>query len=103
MLISLDHPQTPEVEVGELLTVVVVKSANILKDIRSNIKDLVGGRMIHYEKLIQDAVDTALQELEQKAKDRGYDGVLGVKIVSPTVVIGGAEVVVYGNGFKKKV
>jgi uncharacterized protein YbjQ (UPF0145 family) len=100
MLISLDHLQSPEIEIGELLTVVVVNSANIIKDIQSNVKDMIGGRMKHYEKMIQDAVDMALKELEQKAKNCGYDGVIGVKIASPTVVNGGAEVIVYGNGFK---
>ncbi len=101
MLISLDHYQDQEIEVGELLTVVVVKAANVVKDVRENLRNLVGGRMEHYEKLIQDAVDTALEQLDAKAKERGYDGVIGIKISNPTVVTGGAEVIVYGNGFKK--
>lgn len=101
MLISLDHLQEPQVEIGELLTVVVVKAANIVNDVRENVRNLVGGRMEHYEKLIQDAVDTALSDLEKKAKERGYDGVIGLKISNPVVVNGGAEVVVYGNGFRK--
>ncbi len=103
MLISVDHLQNVEIEIGELLTVVVVNSANIVKDIQSNVRDILGGRMKHYEKMIQDAVDMAMKELEQKAKDSGYDGVIGVKITSPTVVHGGAEVIVYGNGFRRKV
>ncbi len=102
MLISLDHLQEPQVEVGELLTVVVVKAANVLKDIQSGVRDLVGGRVKHYENLIQDAVDTALKELEQKAKERGYDGVIGLKISNPMVMNGGVEVVIYGNGYRKK-
>ena len=61
MLISLDHLQEPEIEVGELLTVVIVNSANVIKDIQSNVKDMLGGRMKHYEKMIQDAVDIALK------------------------------------------
>ncbi|MDB9445803.1 YbjQ family protein [Anabaena sp. CS-542/02] len=100
MLISLDHLQE-KIEVGELLTVVVVKAANVVSDIRENIRNLTGGRMEHYEKLIQDGVDTALENLEKKAKERGYDGVIGVKISNPMVVTGGAEIIVYGNGFKK--
>ena len=101
MLISLDHLQNPEIEVGELLTVVVVKAANIFKDTLSNFENMKGGHMVHYEKLVQDSVDTALKRLEQRAKELGYDGVIGVKIANPTVVTGGAEVIVYGNGFKK--
>ena len=102
MLISLDQVHKQDVEIGELLTVVVVAAANVIKDIRENIRNLVGGRMTHYEKMIDDAVNQALQDLEQKAKDRGYDGVVGVKIANPTVVEGAIEVIVYGNGFKNR-
>lgn len=102
MLISLDYLSESNQELGELLTVVVVKAANIAKDIRENIRNLIGGKMTHYENLIQEAVDEALQELEKKAKEKGYDGVIGVKICHPTVVTGGVEIIVYGNGFKNQ-
>jgi uncharacterized protein YbjQ (UPF0145 family) len=103
VLISLDQVpvQNPprDVEIGELLTVVVVAAANVIKDIRENIRNLIGGRMNHYEKMIEEAVNQALQDLDHKAKERGYDGVIGVKITNPTVVEGAIEVIVYGNGF----
>jgi uncharacterized protein YbjQ (UPF0145 family) len=116
LLIALDHltpattlslaaengrPTATEarVEVGELLTVVVVMAANVVRDIRENIRNLVGGRMSHYERLVQGAIDAGLADLQRKAQDRGYDGVVGVKISHPNVVDGGVEVIVYGNGF----
>ena len=103
MLISLDHyPSTDEVEIGELLYVVSVSAANVVNDIRENIRNLVGGRMTHYEKLIDKSVGQALADLEAKAKAKGYDGVIGVKIANPTVVDGGAEIIVYGNGFRRR-
>jgi uncharacterized protein YbjQ (UPF0145 family) len=102
MLISLDTPHE-DVEIGELLVVVSVYAANIVRDVRENIRNLIGGRMDHYEKLIQTAVEQALVDLEQKAIDKGYDGVLGVKIIHPNVVDGGVEVVVYGNGFRRRI
>lgn len=101
LLITLDQQQNLEIEVGELLTVVVVKAANVASDFFEAIRNLLGGSMKHYEKLIQDSVDTALEQLKQKAKDKGYDGVIGVKIANPTVVTGGVEIIVYGNGFRK--
>jgi uncharacterized protein YbjQ (UPF0145 family) len=100
MLITLDYISEPSKELGELLTVVVVKAANVAKDISENIRNLIGGKMTHYENLIQEALDEALQELEKKAQEKGYDGVIGVKICHPTVVTGGVEIIVYGNGFK---
>ncbi|NJN29536.1 MAG: YbjQ family protein [Synechococcales cyanobacterium RM1_1_8] len=101
MLISLDHSPDSSIEVGELLTVVRIRAANVVNDIRENVRNLAGGRMVHYEKLISTALDDALIELEQKAKDKGYEGVIGVKIANPSVVAGGVEIIVYGNGFNK--
>ena len=90
----------PHVELGELLTVCSVGAANVVKDIRENVRNLVGGEMKHYEALIDRTLERALGKLEQRAAERGYDGVLGVKIVSPKVVEGGVELIVYGNGFR---
>ena len=102
MLIALDSHPTAQIELGELLTVVHVKAANVVKDIRENIRNLVGGRMTHYEALIGNAVNNALHELDQKASSLGYDGVIGVKISHPVVVEGAVEVIVYGNGFRHR-
>lgn len=100
MLISLDHVQEMPIEVGEFLTVAVVRAANVAKDILSNLENLKGGEMRHYENLVQTALDAALERLDKKAKDKGYDGVVGVKVSHPVVVTGGVEIIVYGNGFR---
>jgi uncharacterized protein YbjQ (UPF0145 family) len=102
VLISLDHMHDADLEIGELLTSVVVMAANVVRDIRENIRNLIGGRMSHYEYLIDEAVATALKNLETKAQAKGYDGVIGVKITNLKVVEGGVEVLVYGNGFRYK-
>jgi len=98
ILYSVD--QAPdEVQMGELLVSVAVSAANIVKDIQQNIRNLVGGPMVHYEQLIEEVVGRALSQLEKRAIEAGYDGVVGVKISHPSVVDGGVEVIVYGNGF----
>jgi uncharacterized protein YbjQ (UPF0145 family) len=101
LLMSLDTLPEPGIVVGDFLVVVVVKAANVVRDIRENIRNLTGGRMLHYERLIQDAVEEAVAELGQKAQDQGYDGVIGLKISHPMVVDGSVEVIVYGNGFRR--
>lgn len=98
-LIALDQPHA-DIEIGELLVTVSINAANVVKDIRENIKNLTGGRMGHYEKLVETGVERALVQLDEKAQGLGYDGVIGVKISHPHVVDGGVEVIVYGNGFR---
>lgn len=99
-LTTLDQPQNKEVEVGELVVVVVVYAANVVKDVRENIRNLVGGRMSHYESLIEKAIEQGLTDLEEKATAKGYDGVLGIKFSHPVVVDSGVEVIIYGNGYR---
>jgi uncharacterized protein YbjQ (UPF0145 family) len=100
MIIAMDHHPAAAIELGDTICVVHVAAANVVKDIRENIRNLIGGRMVHYEALIQGAVNIALKELDEKAKAQGYDGVIGVKISHPVVVEGAVEVVVYGNMFR---
>jgi uncharacterized protein YbjQ (UPF0145 family) len=99
-LIALDTLPDRPIEVGAIITVVVVSAANVVKDVRENIRNMLGGRMPHYEMLIQQAMNMALLELEQRAAAQGYDGVVGVKIGHPVVVDGAVEVIAYGNGFR---
>lgn len=87
-------------EVGELLVVSAVSAANVVRDIQANIRNLTGGKMAHYEKLIEQATERGLEKMAEKAKARGYHGVLALKIAHPTVVEGGVEILIYGNGFK---
>jgi len=103
-LLAADGTATPAdaLDVGELLVAVAVRAANVVNDLRENIRNLVGGRMGHYERLVEEAVQTALADLASQAQARGYDGVIGVKISHPNVVDGGVEVVVYGNGFRRR-
>ncbi len=100
MLITLDYIHSEDIELGEIISSVAVNAANIVKDIRENIRNLVGGRMVHYETLIETAISRALKQLEQKAKAKGYDGILGVKLTHPYVVDGAVEIIAYGTGFK---
>lgn len=98
-LYTVDKLSQSEVREGELITAFAVNAANIIKDMREKITNTFGGRMVRYEDLVEQTVERALTKLEEKARERGYDGCLAVRIAHPQVVDGGVEVVVYGTGF----
>ncbi len=98
-LITTD--QLPEhAELGELLTAVAVSSVNVVKDFRENIRNLTGGHMHHYERLLEQTLARALDKLQTLARERGYVGLVGLKIAHPNIVDSCAEIIVYANGFK---
>lgn len=78
-----------------------VESSNIAKDIRENIRNLTGGRMQHYEDLMQRTVTRAFQKFESELAQKGYDGAYCVRLNSPSIVDGGCEVTIYGTPYRK--
>lgn len=57
-----------------------IMGANVVRDVFASITDIVGGRSGAYESKLQDARDTALNELEQRAAAMGADAVVGVDL-----------------------
>jgi uncharacterized protein YbjQ (UPF0145 family) len=93
---SLDQP----VERGEILYAVAVSGANILRDMREAVINTIGGHMTKYEGLLDATIARALEELSARAQTKGYDGVLGIRIVHPTITNGAIAVTVTGTGFR---
>ena len=77
---------TPSVEgyqVADYRGIVVgeaIMGANVVRDVFASITDIVGGRSGAYESKLQDARDTALRELEDRAHERGANAVIGVDL-----------------------
>lgn len=63
-----------------IVTGEAVMGANLFKDLFAGIRDLVGGRSATYEGELQKARDIALQELAERARERGANAVVGVDL-----------------------
>jgi uncharacterized protein YbjQ (UPF0145 family) len=63
-----------------IVTGQTIMGANIFRDIFASIRDIVGGRSGSYEKVLRDARDEALAELEQEARARGANAIIGVDL-----------------------
>jgi uncharacterized protein YbjQ (UPF0145 family) len=57
-----------------------IMGANVVRDVFAQITDIVGGRSGAYESKLQDARETALGELEDRARDKGATAVVGVDL-----------------------
>jgi uncharacterized protein YbjQ (UPF0145 family) len=93
---SVDRP----IERGEIVYAVAISGANILRDMREAVVNTLGGHMTKYEALLDKTIARALDGLAERARDKGYDGVLGIRISHPYITNGAIEVVATGTGFK---
>ncbi|UWR54477.1 YbjQ family protein [Phaeobacter inhibens] len=57
-----------------------IMGANVVRDVFASITDIVGGRSGAYESKLQDARETALAELEDRARAKGANAVVGVDL-----------------------
>ena len=57
-----------------------IMGANVVRDFFAGITDVIGGRSGAYESKLQDARDTAMHELEQRAVQVGANAVVGIDL-----------------------
>lgn len=84
---------------GELVYASTVLAANLLRDAREAITNAIGGKMRRYERLLDRVTEEAIDMLKEKAAEKGYDGLVAVRISNPFMVQGSAAITVYGTGF----
>lgn len=58
----------------------VITGINVLKDIGAGLRNVFGGRSKGYEDELVEAREEALNEMSDRAKKRGCDAVVGVKM-----------------------
>ena len=62
-----------------------ILGANIFRDLFAGIRDVIGGRSGSYEKVLREARDAALREMQAEASRLGADAVIGVDLDYETV------------------
>jgi uncharacterized protein YbjQ (UPF0145 family) len=81
-----------------IVTGETIIGANIIKDFFAGIRDIVGGRSGSYEKVLRQAKDSALKEMEEIAVTLGADAIVGVDLDYETVGPNGGMLMVTASG-----
>ncbi|MGB0892297.1 MAG: heavy metal-binding domain-containing protein [Flavobacteriaceae bacterium] len=95
---------TPTIEnkpVKEYLGIVTgetIIGANIIKDFFAGIRDIVGGRSGSYERVLREAKDSALKEMQERALSLNANAIIGVDLDYETVGPNGGMLMVTASG-----
>ena len=81
----------------------VIVGANLFRDLFANIRDIVGGRSGSYERILKQARDEAIEELQAEAAARGCNAVVGVDLDYEVVGDTGSMLMVSASGTAVKV
>ena len=80
-----------------------ILGANLFRDLFASIRDIVGGRSGSYEKVLNDARQTAIGELTDKAARLGANAVIAVDLDYATVGANGSMLMVTATGTAVKI
>ena len=72
--------------------------ANFWKDIKASIRDLVGGRSGSYERVLREAKETSMREMEERARAMGANAIVGIDIDYETIGEGNSMLMVATSG-----
>ncbi len=80
----------------------VVLSKNIILDVGSGLKNIVGGELNSYTDLVEQAIFKAMKKIEEQASKKDANAVIGLRFSTSSVARLAAEVIVYGTAVKIK-
>ena len=99
-LLSIEYMPGQEIEALGIVKGTVVQTKNVGHDFMAGMKTLVGGEIVGYTQMLNEARQIAVKRMVDEAKEMGADAVIGVKYGSSQVMSGAAEVIAYGTAVK---
>ena len=99
-LLSINYIPGKEIEALGMVKGTVVQTKNIGREFMAGMKTLVGGEIVGYTEMLNEARQIAVKRMVDEAKELGADAVIDIKYGSSQVMSGAAEVIAYGTAVK---
>ena len=74
-----------------------VRSRHVGRDLIAYLRNLVGGEIPEYTKMLAETREQALDRMLDEARALGANGVVGVRFATSSPAAGSSEVLVYGT------
>ena len=78
----------------------VVQTKHVGRDFFAGLKSLVGGELVGYTELLNEARQIATRRMIDRATEIGADAIVGVRYSSSSIMQSAAEVMAYGTAVK---
>ena len=74
------------------------RARHAVADVFASLKNIVGGEVEEYSRLLQQTRDQAVERMIADAEKKGANAIICFRIQSSTIAQGASEVVAYGTG-----
>ncbi len=97
--------QFSEYEIIQTLGLVkgnTVRARHAGKDILATFRNVVGGEIEEYTKLLAESREQAIDRMTMMAQMMGADGIVGIRFTTSSIMQAASEMFVYGTAVKLK-
>lgn len=81
-----------------IVTGETIVGANVLKDFMASLRDFFGGRSGTYEKVLREAKESAMREMEERAANIGANAIVGIDLDYEAIGQSGSMLMVTCSG-----
>ena len=93
----------PGHEISEILGVTrgnVIRAKHVGTDIVAGLRQVVGGELTEYTKMLAEAREQAYDRMVRHAGSIGADAIVGMRFTTSTVMANSAEILAFGTAVK---
>ena len=77
-----------------------IRARHLGSDILAGLKNIVGGEIAEYTKLMAESREQAIDRMVASAQALGADAIVGIRITTSMVMSQAAEILIYGSAVK---
>ena len=100
ILATTEHIEGRKLEILGLVKGSTIQTVNAFRDIGAGLKTLVGGELVKYNEMMNNARALATKRMTEEAAALGADAIVGIRYGSASVVQNAAEVMAYGTAVR---
>ena len=99
-MLVVTSPEIPGRKIVRTLGLVsgnTIRARHVGKDIMAGLRNLVGGEVVEYGKLLSESREQALDRMKAKAEKLGANAVISLQFQTSVIMGGAAEMMAYGT------
>ena len=74
-----------------------IRARHIGRDVMASLRNIVGGEITDYTKMLAESREQALQRMVEQAESMGANAIVGTRFVTSMVMSAAAELLAYGT------
>jgi len=74
-----------------------IRARHVGRDIVAGFRNIVGGEIVEYTKMLAESREQALDRMQEEAKKLGANAVVGMRFITASIMGGAAELLAYGT------